>query len=379
MDFKKDITVTEKANSTVKITGEIPFAEMNKHRPKALANLGKGVKIDGWRKGHLSEEKLVQHLGEMAILNEMARLTMSKIYPDLVKVYNLSVIGLPEISITKLAKDNPLGFSISTAVVPEIKLPNYKEIAASVKKEADAEAITDAEVDKQIENIMHQKIAYERIQKKAVTGKGAKIKSDGFGTATELPTPESEAIKNKAVGDGELQLPELTDDYVKSLGKEQQFSSVAEFKKFIRQGLETEKKQVANQRRRARITDAIIDKTDIALPQILIDSETDQMMAQLEEDLKQANLNLKDYLSHLKKTESDLKREWREAAKRRAELQLVLNEIAKVEKIEPNQSELDKQVKLLLEQHKEADEASVRIYVASVMRNELVMKQLEMV
>ena len=148
MDFKKDITVTEEADSMVKITGEIPFAEMAKHRSKALANLGKGVKIDGWRKGHLPEEKLVQHLGEMTILNEMARLTLFQIYPDLVKAHNLSVIGPPEISVTKLATDNPLGFSISTAIMPEIKLPDYKAIATSVKKESEAETVTDAEVDK---------------------------------------------------------------------------------------------------------------------------------------------------------------------------------------------------------------------------------------
>ena len=182
-----------------------------------------------------------------------------------------------------------------------------------------------------------------------------------FGSTTELPTPESEAAKNKDDADSEPELPELTDDYVKSLGQGEQFSSVADFKKFIRDRLETEKKQTADQSRRARITDAITDKTNIDLPQILIDSEINQMMAQLEEDLKRANLNLKDYLSHLKKTEADLKQEWQESAKKRAELQLILNEIAKTEKIEPDQSELDKQVEKLMEQHKEANEASVRI------------------
>jgi len=86
---------------------------------------------------------------------------------------------------------------------------------------------------------------------------------------------------------------------------------------------------------------------------------------------------MEDYLSHLKKTEEDMKKEWRPAAEKRARLQLVLNKIAKEEDVKPDEKQLNDQVKQLLEQYKEADEARVRIYVESVMTNEEVMKLLE--
>ena len=145
----------------------------------------------------------------------------------------------------------------------------------------------------------------------------------------------------------------------------------------VREGLEAEKKRVAIQKKRTRLTDAIIEKAGITVPQILIDSEVSQLFAQLKDDLDRAGLKLPDYLSHLKKTEADLKQEWQEPAEKRAKLQLILNEIAKQEKIEPDEAMLTNQVSQLMEQYKDADEANVRVYVASVMRNEKVMEFLE--
>jgi len=84
-----------------------------------------------------------------------------------------------------------------------------------------------------------------------------------------------------------------------------------------------------------------------------------------------------DYLKHIKKTKEELEKEWTPAAEKRAQLQLILNEIAKDSDIKPDEKQLEEQVKQLLEQFKDADERRVRIYVASMMTNEAVMKMLE--
>ncbi len=113
------------------------------------------------------------------------------------------------------------------------------------------------------------------------------------------------------------------------------------------------------------------------IPQVLIDSELNQMFAQMNEDLERSNLKMDDYLKHINKTQDDLKKDWTPAADKRAKLQLVLNEIAKNEDVKPDQTQLDAQVAQLLEQYKDADKHRVEIYVASVMTNEAVMKMLE--
>jgi FKBP-type peptidyl-prolyl cis-trans isomerase (trigger factor) len=71
--------------------------------------------------------------------------------------------------------------------------------------------------------------------------------------------------------------------------------------------------------------------------------------------------------------------EWTPAAEKRAKLQLILNEIAKNETLELDAGKVDHEVSHLLEQYKDADEARVRIYIESIMKNEEVMKMLESV
>ena len=115
----------------------------------------------------------------------------------------------------------------------------------------------------------------------------------------------------------------------------------------------------------------------MTLPAILIDSEINQMFAQMQEDLDKSELKMEDYLKHIKKTKDELKTEWTPAAQKRAKLQLVLNEIAKKEEIVPDAELVKKQTAELLERFKDADETRVKLYVASVLLNDTVLKSLE--
>jgi len=417
MDFVKDFKVTKEDNSQMKIEGEIPFAVLEEHRAATIKHYGKDMEIDGFRKGHIPDAEVVKRVGEMGILSEMAERAIAKAYPEACTHHNIDAIGYPQLQITKIAEGNPLGFTATVAVMPEITLPDYKKVAAEINKDKASAEVTDEEIETQVKDILRQKLAYERMQAAAAQKKEAETKTDDKGDATELPTPESEAAKAegseththedgtvhegaehseththddgtvhegpahdqepevKAVTDDEL--PELTDEYVKTLGEPGQFETAADFKEKIKEHLSIEKEKEVLAAHRAKITDKIEEETTIDLPRVLIDSEIEQMFAQMNEDLKRANLQMDDYLGHIKKTKEDLIKEWEPAAEKRAKLQLVLNEIAKVEKPEVDKAQLDAQVDQLLEQYKDADEARVRVYVESVMTNEAVMKTLE--
>jgi trigger factor len=400
-ELLEKIAVEKKAGSEVTMTGEIPYAELEKHKESALTAVGKEVSIDGFRKGHVPEAVLIQKVGEMAIITEMAERALARVYPELVTLHSLDVIGYPKISITKIAKDNPLGFSITVAVVPEVTLPDYVKVAKEVNKAKDSMEVTEEEVTKQVEDILRQKVAYERLQKKAganadhvhgpdcdheeVNGETREAglgHHEGHDHAEPEETPVDEV--NAEGGEGglgqkaeDIKLPELTDEYVKTLGKEGQFTSVEDFRNKIKEHLTIEKARDVDSRHRAKITDAIIEKTKVELPQVLVDAEIGQMYAQMASDLERAQLKMEDYLGHIKKTKEDLTKEWTPMAEKRAKLQLVLNEIAKKENVIPDPSLVDHEVSHLLEHYKDADEKRVRVYVASVLTNEAVMKKLE--
>lgn len=401
MDFVKDFKITDEENSQVKIEGEIPFETLEKHRAKAIKAYGKDMEIDGFRKGHVPDTEVVKKVGEMAILSEMAERAIAEAYPEACKHHKVDAIGYPQIAITKIAEGNPLGFTATVAIMPEIELSDYKKIAAEVNKDKASTEVTDEEIETQVKDILRQKMAYERMQAAATKKSESEEKAKDMGDATELPTPDSEATtadessqththadgtvherpahdeepELKAVTDDEL--PELTDEYVKTLGEPDQFKTAADFKEKIKEHLSIEKEKEVTAAHRAKITDKIVEESKMNLPHILIDSEIEQMFAQMNEDLKRANLKMDDYLEHIKKTKEDLIKEWEPAAEKRAKLQLILNEIAKKEETKPDQTQLDEQVDQLMEQYKDADEARVRVYVSSVMTNEAVMKTLE--
>ena len=387
MDFVTKFTITPEENSQIKIEGEIPFAELEKHREKAIQHIGKDMEIDGFRKGNVPTKVIVEKVGEMAVLSEMAERALALAYPEALKHHNIEAIGYPQIAITKIAQDNPLGFTATVAILPEIALPNYKKIAATQNSGKASTEVSDEEVEKQIKDILRQKIAYERLQNKAQETHTHEDGSEHEGPAHDDTKKETHTHEDGTVHEGpahddepvvkDEELPELTDEYVKTLGQPGQFESVEDFKTKIKEHLTIEKEREVIASHRAKITDAIIEETEIALPQVLIDSELEQMFAQMNEDLTRANLQMDDYLGHIKKTKENLKKEWTPAAEKRAQLQLILNEIAKKESVEPDKAQLDAQVDQLLEQYKDADEARVRVYVASVMTNEAVMKMLE--
>lgn len=374
MDFKKDFKVEKLEGAKVKITGEIPFEEIEKQRPATLKALGKNIKVDGFREGHVPEAILVQKFGELPLLTEMAERALSLTYPEIVKAHELDVIGPPQIEITKIAPQNPLGFTITVHIMPSIKLADYKKIAKAMNAEKTDAAVTEAEVEEQIKTILRSKAAYERLQSKAAAGE-KETHTHADGTVHEGPAHDEHGKPLEDIND--LPIPELTDEVVKTLGQPGQFENVDDFRAKIREHLEIEKQREAEGKRRAALTDRVIEESQFELPEILLDSEINQMFAQMEEDIKRAGLTMDDYLSHMKKTREDLKKEWAPTAEKRARLQLVLNEIAKVEKIKPEKEKLEEETKHLLEHYKNADPIRVRVYVASVLQNEAVMKMLE--
>lgn len=371
IDFKKAFTVTKEAGSQIKIVGEIPFTELLNERKAAIKTLGSNVELDGFRKGNVPENILVKHIGEMAILSEMAERAIAHMYPHIIEAHDIDPIGHPKIEITKLAPENPLGLSMTVATMPEVTLPDYKKLAAGINKDKESKDVTEEEIEKQISEILRQKMAYDRIQANAA--KRAKEESSEKSDDTEESKPEAEPVEDFS----KLPLPELTDELVKGLGQPDQFKDVADFKEKIKEHLTIQKAQDVDSRHRAKLTDTIIAGSTIELPQILIDSELGQMFAQMEEDLSRSNLKMDDYLSHIKKTKEDLKTEWTPAAEKRAKLQLILNEISKKEKITADTELVKKQVDEILKQYKDADIYRVTTYVNSVLTNEAVMKMLE--
>lgn len=370
-------TVTKNDDSTITISGELPFEEMEEHRSNAVKKLSEHVSIDGFRKGHVPEDVLKTHIGDMAILEEMARDTIAAHYPQLILAKNVQVIGRPEISITKIGAGSPLGFSITAAIMPEVTLPDYKKAAKEINGKKEEVTVSDTEVEETIQQILKQRAAEsdmadaEASHSEENADEAAEKEVHQASSSGEDKKDTQSAKEEKSKDDSPI---ELTDEIAKGLGN---FKDANDFKKQLKDNLLHEKTHREAQKHRGLIMDAVLEGTKISVPGVMIEGELDRMMAQFEDDISRMGMKFDEYLKHIKKEREDLRKEWRGDAEKRAKTQLVLNNIAVTENIHPDKERVEKETKALLEQYKDAGEEHVRVYVETVLTNDAVFAFLE--
>ncbi|MCE9629011.1 MAG: hypothetical protein K8Q91_03380 [Candidatus Vogelbacteria bacterium] len=346
-----NIKINKINDSEVEIIGEVESVEFMKHWTPVVKKLNEQVTLDGFRKGNAPEKILLEKIGEEKVLIEMADTVFAKLYPEILTEHKIDAIGQPQVSITKLAKDNPLGFTIKTAIVPTLKLPDYKKIA----KETVAKTEKPTEVtDKEIEDVIFE------LQKQRA-----------------MSLEENKDLKPE--DKDKLVLPEITDEFVKTLGK---FENVADFKAKIRENLGSDKEFRAKEKTRLAIMDAIAEKIEVTIPDILVESELNKMVQELKYETNRMGLKFDDYLIHLKKTEDELKHNWKADAEKRVKLGLVVNAIIDDAKLEATKEELEHEVSHMLghmgdQQPSDKDLPRVHSYAENTILHKKVFELLE--
>lgn len=369
-----DIEVKDLENSLVEITGEISSEVFEKYREDAIQRFAEKTNIDGFRKGHIPENVLENKFGQIAILEEMAKKAIAVQYPKILQDHKIDAIGQPELTLTKLAKGSPLGFKIKTAILPAFPLPDYRKIAGESLAEKNEINVTEEEVEQVITTIRKQrkktKEADENIEKNTKDPSASnEEKEESDNRSKTEQSKESDGQES----DKEENLPELTDEVAKELG----FDGLRDLKKIIRGNLTEEKEMKEKDRRRGAVIDALIEKTALSLPNIVVENELDRMMAQLKGEITGMGLEFEKYLEHVGKTEADLRDASRPDAEKRAKSQLIINKIATEENIEPKKEDVEKEVRSLTEKYDDADPERARAYIEMVLTNQLVLAMLE--
>lgn len=354
--------ITKLPKSEIEIEGELDTESFEAYYPVALKRIGEHVEIDGFRKGKAPESILASKVPEISILEEMAQLALNEHYPRILEQEKIDAISRPEITITKLARKNPLGFKIKTAVLPEIKLADYKKIAKEVsgavtEKDKDT-TVTDEDLESTIMDI--RKSRAPKINMKE-------------------PLPDPLLAKERVSEAGEVnppepELPELNDAFVQALGP---FENVEDFKNKLRENLKIEKENSLREKIRLQMIEKILEATEMEVPSILVEIELDKILYKMESDITQMGLQFEEYLKHINKTKEDLRKEFRGDAEKKAKLALVLNEIAKVEKIVADKEAVAKEVAHILEHYKEADPMRAEMHAENVLTNEMIFAFLE--
>ena len=422
--------------SEIEILATIPFAEFESQVKKAAVLLSEEKEIEGFRRGKAPYDIVKNRFGELAIYERAAELTIRQNYIELLKKAASEIpekefipIGRPEIAITKLAPGNDLEFKIKTAVLPEVELPDYKSIAPKILKQKKTISVEEEEIQKSLDWIRESRAPLITVDRAAQKGdlveidfeiKQGGVKIEGgesknhpltIGQGNFLPGFESQLLGMRAEEEKtftliapedwhdqtlagkevefkvavklvqEKKIPELNDDFVKGLGN---FPTVETLKNNVREGLTQEKTAQEKQRIRTLLTEEISSLLKIEIPEILIASELDKMLQELKIGIGNMQMNWADYLLHIKKTEEELRKDWRDEAEKRVKAALALRKIALQEKIEPTDEEIETKANQYLAQFKTNEETKKNIdpeelkeYTRGILKNEKVFEFLE--
>ncbi|MFA6585914.1 MAG: trigger factor [Candidatus Paceibacterota bacterium] len=356
------INVKKLPKSEVEIEGEIEADVFEAYFSKAVKKIGENLEMDGFRKGKVPENILLSKIPEAQILGEMAELALSEHYPQILKDEKIDAISQPEISITKLARKNPLGFKIKTATMPEMDLPDYKQIAKKVVSEIKDEEKNVEPTEKEVEDTIMD-IRKSRAPKIHMANEAEHIHKEGEKHEHE----EKKEIK-------EEELPPFNDEFVQALGP---FKNIEDFKEKLKQNIKLEKENQLKEKTRLKIVEKIIDDLKVEMPEILIEVELNKILYRMESDITQMGLKFEDYLKHLSKTVEDLRKEFRVDAEKKAKLGLILNKIAELEKITADPEQVANEVAKILEHYKDTDAERATIHAENVLTNEKVFQFLE--
>ena len=370
--------VEELSPTRVKLTIEVPFEELKPSLDKAYRDVGKQVRIPGFRPGHVPPRIIDQRLGRGVVLEQAVNDAVPQLYGKALRESEVAALGQPDLEITRLDDGEQLAFTAEVDVRPKFDLPDLSAIAVTVEN---AEVGPD-EVEEYLSDLRERFASLKTADRPAAEGDfvsidlsasvdgelvddaqasglsyqvGSGTLLDGLDEAlagmsagdsttftTELPGGEHEgeqaevALTVHSVKIKEL--PELDDEFAQSASE---YDTLGEFRAGTRVRLESVKRLSQVGQARDRALDAVLSRLDIPLPERLVAEETEGRERSLDEQLERSGTTKEAYLEARGINADDLEAEIIVDARRSVKAAFVLDELARRDELNVEQEELN--------------------------------------
>ena len=399
-----DVKVEQMSEKNMyRLTIEATAEEFEKGVQKAYdKNKGK-ISIPGFRKGKAPRKIIEKMYGKTFFHDEAVNEVVPELYEKAKAESDLDIVSKPSLKVVKMDEEKPLVFTAEVAVKPEVKLGKYK----GVEVEKQDTKVTDAEVEDELKKVQNTnarnvEITDRPVQDKDLTTIDFEGTIDGVpfegGKGTDYPLTigshtfidnfedqligmnigeerdvkvkfpdeyHASALKGKdAVFKvtlkeiKEKQLPELNDEFAEDNG----YDSLDAYKENIKKNLTEAKETSAKNKKEREALDIIIEDCELELPQALIDTQVQRMAGDIERNVTQQGMTFEQYLKYMNITAEKFMENLKPDAEKRLKQRLVLEAIAKAEKLEASdeeyKAELEKNAK---NYNLEADEFEVML------------------
>lgn len=375
-------STVEQLNPTrVKITVEVPFAELEPDFVKAYKSLAGQVNIPGFRPGKAPAKLLESRIGRPAVLEQVINDMIPSRYSQAVDEHELVVLAQPEIEVTKLEDNDVVEFTAEVDIRPEITLPTFEDLEVTVEAPETDEAAVDAELD----NLRARFGTLKGVERGATTGDflsvdlAATVDGEpvdeasteglsyelGSGTLVEglddaaagLKAGESKEFTSSLVaGDHagkeavitvtvqsvkERELPEADDEFAQMASE---FDTLDELKADLTEKVAQQAKAGLAGEIRDKVLDALMEATDVPTPEAVVASEAHAQMHQLIDQFGGDASILDQALAAEGTDRETFEAETREGAARAIRSQLLLDAVAEQNSTDVSQEELTQHI-----------------------------------
>jgi len=381
-------TLKKLEKSQIELVITVTPADYEKDMLAAATRLSERAAIHGFRPGKAPYEIVKQNLGEIKILEEALQSIVEKNYHAAVLAEKIDTIGMPEITIEKMAPGNDFVFKAVAALLPKVKLADLSTIKVN-KKDI---KVDDVQVNEVLENL--RKMQAKEVLKDGTATKEDKIVVAMNMTKDKVPVEGGQApqhqvylsephyipgfaeqlvgLKKDEVKEFTLKFPdehyqkhlagktidfhikvnevysieypEINDELATKLGQ----PSLIALKELLQTNLTKEAENKESQRLEMEILEKTVAASEFdEIPDVLINAEKQKMFQELKGSLEQQGISFDKYLKDIKKTEEEIANDFSERAVLRVKAALVSRQVAKENNIKVEQDELDKEVEII--------------------------------
>lgn len=370
-------TVDKLSDTRVKLTVNVPFAELDQEIDQAYAAIAQQVSIPGFRKGKAPRQLIDARFGRGPILEQVVNDMLPSRYEQAVQSEDLKVIGQPDVDISKIEDKDFVEFTAEVDVRPEFEVPDFSEISITVpaikageedvdkaledlaerfgelkdtkrKMKTGDYAIIDitAEVDgEKIEEASTEGLSYSIGDDNLIKGldtalRGMKTGEDNEFTSTIQSgehKDEEATFKVHVQQTKERKLPDMDDEFAQMASE---YDTIEELRESTKTEVEESKKAEQAGQIRDEVLKAALADVDFELPQSVVDEQAHAQLHQILGQLAHDEKALAQLLEAQGTSREEFDKQTREQAEESVRTQIFLDAVAEKEEPEVSQQEL---------------------------------------
>lgn len=351
------------------------------------------VQIQGFRKGKAPRKLIEAQYGKQIFYDDAINHILPDAYRKAAEESDLDIVSRPEIDVENLDEKTGVTFIATVFLKPVAAVHDYRgltykktdtsvseeEIMDELNKDREKNAREITVTDRPIKEGDIATINYKGYKDDVpFEGGEAKDYELKIGSKTFIDTFEDQLIGH-SVGDDvdvrvtfpeeyhapnlagqpvrfdveitdikEIELPELDDDFAADISE---FETLEEYKASLRDKLETAKKDNEKVETENQVAEALLEKTEVTVPQAMIESQIDSMVQSFANQIKSHGLSLDVYLQYAGQTMESLREMYAEQASTQVRVRLALEAVAKAEGMSISDEEVDAELTRMSEEY----------------------------